>query len=122
LTAILEQLRQTTGHLHPDVTLLGFSNGGYLLLRLWLLRELNMVRRCICFGSGVEIPKTSVLGSTSELILVIGKDDKYHYLSAKEGSSRLNDLKLEHTFSEFVGGHELSLAAISSIFVTKRDT
>lgn len=98
--------------------MLGFSNGGYLLMR-WFsksfpLSGVSLPTLIIASGSGKGYVSSSInnLSSIPKLILVIGKQDKFNFDPSELLFKNFQKLNAPVQLIEFDGGHELNQDAL----------
>lgn len=98
--------------------MLGFSNGGYLLMRWYsegsspsILPRLNLI---VASGSGKGQVSSVIsdLSTNPKLVLVIGKQDQFNYDPSESWFQSLQRLKAQVQLIEFEGGHELNQDAL----------
>jgi predicted esterase len=125
LTEILPQIlnsRAACFAAEKPFKILGFSNGGYLLLH-WYARGMrpsfgDVPDFLITSGSGkgyVPSDQTN-LSSNPPLTLEIGRNDEFNFDSSEKFFHALKDLKAPVTLFEFEGGHNLNADALSKAF------
>lgn len=99
-------------------TMIGFSNGGYLLTH-WYALGLKSVPvkqpvALIASGSswnGLPIKKENI-SENSKLILIAGSEDKYASEKSKLFYDELKKIAAPVTFMSFLGGHRLDEASL----------
>lgn len=79
---------------------IGFSNGGFFLLKLAEINNLNIP--IIVIGAGGYIGK---IEAKNKIFLLIGKQDKYHYDLAKQLYQQSQGTSLDVTLIEYDQGH-----------------
>lgn len=89
---------------------IGFSNGGFFLNKIAQLVELN--KPIISIGSAGYLENTSL---KNDLYLVIGTQDIYHVLGAREFYNKSKTMQLNVTLIEFDGGHEIPRTALEDL-------
>jgi len=99
--------------------ILGFSNGGYLLTR-WYSLGMNPSMQpsptsIVASGSAKGHAPTNIdLSENPELILIVGKQDRFNFDPSEELFHQLKKLKAPIKLIEFQGGHILHQTSILS--------
>lgn len=103
-------------------TIIGFSNGGYLLTHWYALGlksfPVKQPSALIASGSswnGLPIKKANI-SENSKLTLIAGSDDKYASERSKLFYSELKKFEAPVTFISFLGGHHLDEDSLMKAF------
>lgn len=103
-------------------TIIGFSNGGYLLTHWYALGlksfQVKQPLALIASGSswnGLPIKKTNIT-ENSKVTLIAGSDDKYASEKSKLFYDELKKLEAPVVFISFQGGHRLDEGSLMKAF------
>lgn len=84
----------------PTSGYIGFSNGGFFLLKL--AEQLPIKGQIIVIGAGIHPAHTEL---KNQIFLLIGNEDTFHYALAKRYQELTQNTQLDVSLIEYEGGH-----------------